>query len=123
MNRTTIFKEFTFEAAHVLPKVPAGHKCGRLHGHSFKFSIELGGPVDADTGWVIDFGDVKQLLQPMYNTLDHNFLNDIPGLDNPTSENLAKWIFEEASNALYGKAEVESIRVWETCTCGATYYG
>lgn len=117
----TIFKDFTFEAAHVLPNVPVGHKCGRLHGHSFKFQIELGGEVDSVTGWIIDFGDVKACLKEMYDALDHHYLNDIPGLENPTSENLAKWIFDTSKDALPAPVQVVSVKVWETCTCGATY--
>lgn len=118
--KTSIFKEFVFEAAHRLPNVPEGHKCGRLHGHSFKFSVELSGDVDPVTGWIMDFGDVKAVIAPMYDALDHRYLNDIPGLENPTSENLAGWIFKTLKPSL---PLVKSVRVWETCTCGATYEG
>ena len=117
---TTIFKEFVFEAAHRLPNVPYGHKCGRLHGHSFKFALEIGGDVDPFTGFIKDFGEVKELIKPIYDSLDHNYLNDIDGLSNPTSENLSKWIYDKAK-AL--DINVVSVKVWETCTCGATYVG
>lgn len=118
--KTTIFKEFTFEAAHKLPHVPEGHKCGRLHGHSFKFQLEIGGEVDTNTGFIVDFGDVKKTIQPMYDRLDHNYLNDIEGLNNPTSENLSKWIYDTVRQL---GVNVISVKVWETCTCGATYVG
>lgn len=76
---TTIFKEFQFEAAHRLPHVPEGHKCGRLHGHSFLVRLELSGEVDVHTGWLIDFAEVKQAFKPIYDRLDHHYLNEIPG--------------------------------------------
>lgn len=118
--KTTIFKEFVFEAAHILPQVPPGHKCGRLHGHSFRFRLTLEGAVDARTGWIKDFGDVKEAVKPTYDRLDHHYLNDIPGLENPTSEVLAAWIFRELKKDIQ---ELVEVTVWETCTCGATYQG
>ena len=90
-----LFKEFTFESAHRLPHVPAGHKCGRLHGHSFRVAIYIEGDVDPQTGWIRDFSEIKAIFKPLYEQLDHNYLNDIPGLENPTSEVLAKWIWDE----------------------------
>lgn len=118
--KTSIFKEFTFEAAHRLPHVPEGHKCANLHGHSFRFALEITGNVDPDTGWIMDFGDVKMAIAPMYTTLDHHYLNDVPGLENPTSENIAKWIFNELKPRI---PLLTSVKVWETCTCGASYSG
>lgn len=117
--KTTIFKEFVFEAAHKLPNVPPGHKCGNLHGHSFRLTLELTGKVDPVTGWIVDFGDVKRAVQPLYDTLDHHYLNDIEGLENPTSENIAAWVFLKLKGAL---PELTSVGVWETCTCGASYH-
>ena len=84
-----IFKVFTLEAAHRLPHVPAGHKCARLHGHSFRVEIHVSGPVDPHSGWVMDFADIKAAFQPLYEQLDHHYLNEVEGLDNPTSERLA----------------------------------
>src|SRR5690606_7061145 len=95
-----IFKSFTFEAAHRLPNVPAGHKCGRLHGHSFEVTLHIGGSVETTTGWVMDFADIKRAFAPLYEQLDHNFLNEVDGLSNPTSENLARWIWGHARPAL-----------------------
>ena len=115
-----IFNVFIIEAAHRLPYVPEGHKCGRLHGHSFRVELHLRGEIDPDTGWIIDFADVKEVFAPYYERLDHNYLNDIPGLENPTSENLARWIWHEIKSKLPGLSKVV---VCETCTCGAVYSG
>ena len=115
-----IFKVFTLEAAHRLPHVPAGHKCARLHGHSFRVEIHVSGPVDPHSGWVMDFGDIKAAFQPLYEQLDHHYLNDIPGLENPTSEVLAKWIWNELKPLL---PELSAIRIHETCTSGCIYRG
>ncbi len=115
-----IFKVFTFEAAHRLPNVPEGHKCARLHGHSFRVEIHVRGEVASHTGWVMDFADVKKAFQPIYDRLDHYYLNDIPGLENPTSENLAVWIWETLKPEL---PLLFRIVVHETCTSGCTYTG
>lgn len=115
-----IFKEFSFEAAHRLPNVAPGHKCGRLHGHSFYVKIHVSGIIDPHTGWVMDFADIKQVFKPIYDQLDHYYLNDIPGLENPTSENLAVWIWEKLKPALPGLSTVE---IRETCTSGCIYKG
>ena len=115
-----IFKEFTFEAAHRLPRVPEGHKCGRLHGHSFRVVVHVDGPVGAETGWVQDFADLKDAFEPLYRQLDHNYLNEIPGLENPTSEELARWIWQRLKPRLPGLSKVV---VRETCTSGCVYDG
>jgi 6-pyruvoyltetrahydropterin/6-carboxytetrahydropterin synthase len=115
-----IFKEFTVEAAHRLPHVPAGHKCGRLHGHSFRIEVHVRGPVGADTGWVLDFADIKAAFAPLEKQLDHNYLNEIAGLENPTSENLARWVWDRLVPEL---TNLSSITVRETCTSGCTYRG
>lgn len=113
-----IFKSFQIEAAHRLPNVPAGHKCGRLHGHSFRIEIHVAGEPDPQTGWVMDFADVKAAFAPLFDQLDHHYLNDIDGLDNPTSEVLARWVFQRLAPRLPDLAEVV---VHETCTSGASY--
>jgi 6-pyruvoyltetrahydropterin/6-carboxytetrahydropterin synthase len=115
-----IFKEFTVEAAHRLPNVPAGHKCGRLHGHSFRLEVHVSGSVGTETGWVIDFADIKSAFQPLEKQLDHNYLNEIPGLENPTSENLARWIWDRLLPSL---PELSRVVVRETCTSGCIYRG
>src|SRR5262249_17023376 len=90
---TEIFKEFGFEAAHRLPFVPPEHKCHRLHGHSFRVQVHVTGEINAEAGWLIDFAEIKAAFAPLHDQLDHNYLNEIPGLENPTSENLAVWIW------------------------------
>ncbi|MDX9875427.1 MAG: 6-carboxytetrahydropterin synthase QueD [Spongiibacteraceae bacterium] len=117
---TEVFKEFQFEAAHRLPNVPAGHKCARLHGHSFVVRISVTGEVDPKLGWVMDFAEIRTAFAPLYERLDHHYLNDIPGLENPTSENLARWIWDELVSRLPGLSAVE---VRETCTSGCVYRG
>jgi 6-pyruvoyltetrahydropterin/6-carboxytetrahydropterin synthase len=113
-----IFRAFTIEAAHRLPNVPAGHKCARLHGHSFRVVIHVSGDVDAHTGWVMDFADVKRAFQPLFDRLDHHYLNEIPGLENPTSENFARWIWRELKPAL---PLLSKVVIHETCTSGCEY--
>ena len=115
-----IFRAFTIEAAHRLPNVPEGHKCSRLHGHSFRIELQITGNVDAHSGWIMDFAVVKAAFQPTYDRLDHHFLNEIPGLENPTSENLARWIWEDMKPKLPLLAKVV---VHETCTSGCVYRG
>ena len=115
-----IFKVFTVESAHRLPHVPEGHKCARLHGHSFRIELHLSGPVHPQAGWVMDFADVKAAFKPIYERLDHHYLNDIPGLENPTSEQLAKWIWDQAKPLL---PLLSAIVVHETCTSGCRYTG
>jgi 6-pyruvoyltetrahydropterin/6-carboxytetrahydropterin synthase len=115
-----IFKEFTVEAAHRLPNVPEGHKCGRLHGHSFKIVVYVSGEIEEHSGWIMDFADIKQVFQPLYDQLDHHYLNEIDGLENPTSENLARWIWEKLDARL---PQLSKIVVRETCTSGCVYKG
>jgi len=115
-----IFKAFTLESAHRLPNVPPGHKCARMHGHSFRVEIAVSGEVDVHTGWVMDFAGIKSAFAPLYEQLDHHCLNDIDGLDNPTSENLARWIWDRLKPAL---SELSQVIVHETCTSGARYSG
>ncbi|MFF2522843.1 6-carboxytetrahydropterin synthase QueD [Streptomyces liangshanensis] len=115
-----IFREFTFEAAHRLPKVPEGHKCARLHGHSYKVIVHVEAPVDPEACWVMDFGDLKKAFKPLEARLDHYYLNDIEGLENPTSEVLARWIWERLQPTL---PALSALTVRETCTSGCTYRG
>jgi 6-pyruvoyltetrahydropterin/6-carboxytetrahydropterin synthase len=90
----TIRKSFSFGAAHWLPNVPADHKCRRMHGHTYRITIEVTGPVDPATGWVMDFGRLTAAFEPLRAQLDHSTLNDLPGLANPTSENIARWVWD-----------------------------
>lgn len=115
-----IFKEFTFEAAHFLPNVPEDHKCRRLHGHSFRVKLFVEGPVEGHSGWVMDFADIKSAFHPIYKQLDHHYLNEIEGLENPTSENVARWIWQKLKPSLPGLSKIEFN---ETCTSGCVYRG
>lgn len=114
-----IFREFTFEAAHRLPNVPDGHKCARLHGHSFRVEVHVAGEVGATSGWVMDFADIKQAFASLAEQLDHRYLNEVPGLDNPTSEVLARWIWRGLADHL----PLYAVVVRETCTSGCVYRG
>ena len=115
-----VFKEFSFESAHRLPNVPPGHKCARLHGHSFLVRVTVEGAIGDESGWVMDFADIKRAFSPIHAQLDHRYLNDVPGLENPTSEVLARWIWRALVPALTGLAEIQ---VRETCTSGCIYRG
>ena len=113
-------KTFQFEAAHLLPRLPETHKCHRLHGHSFVVEITVSGPCDPVLGWVMDYADITAAFKPIWEQLDHNYLNEIPGLENPTSENLARWIWERLKPGLPLLTEVV---VAETCTARCIYVG
>lgn len=115
-----IYREFTFEAAHRLPNVPEGHKCSRLHGHSYRVEVHVSDVVSEDAGWVQDFGDLKSAFKPLEDKLDHNYLNEIEGLANPTSEILAKWIWDRLIRNL---PNITAVQVRETCTSGCVYRG
>jgi 6-pyruvoyl tetrahydropterin synthase/QueD family protein len=119
--RVELIKEFAFEAAHRLPMVPAEHKCHRLHGHSFRVEIAVAGEVDPTTGWLVDYADITAQVEPVIRReLDHRTLNDVPGLENATSEVLCGWLWRRLAPALPGLA---AITVHETCTARCTYRG
>lgn len=115
-----IYKTFWLEAAHRLPNVPEGHKCARLHGHSFRVDIHVAGEPGAESGWVMDFGDIKAAFKPLFKQLDHHYLNEVEGLENPTSERLAIWIWERLKPEL---PALSAVSVAETCTSGCIYRG
>jgi 6-pyruvoyltetrahydropterin/6-carboxytetrahydropterin synthase len=115
-----VFREFGFEAAHLLPNVAPGHKCARLHGHSFRVEVRVSGPVDARLGWVTDFAVLAAAFEPVHEALDHRYLNEVPGLENPTSEHIAAWIWEHLSA---GGLPLASVTVRETCNSGCEYRG
>lgn len=119
--KTEISKEFRFEAAHRLPFVPEGHKCGRLHGHSFRANLTVTGPVDEKRGWIMDYADLKEIVQPIIQSLDHNYLNDIEGLENPTSEIIAQWLARKIAPLLQN-IQLVSVTIQETCTSSCTVY-
>ena len=115
-----IFREFSIEAAHRLPRMPEAHKCFRLHGHSFRIELWVTGEPDSETGMLIDFFDLAQAFQPVFEQLDHHYLNEIKGLENPTSENLARWLWERVAPTIAGLSKVV---VRETCNTGCVYRG
>jgi len=115
-----IFKEFGFESAHRLPNLPPEHKCARLHGHSYRVQIHVQGPLHPTLGWVMDFADLQAAFRPLFEQLDHNYLNDIEGLENPTSEVLARWIWTRLRPRL---PLLSRVVVRETCTSGCSYAG
>lgn len=117
--RTELCKTFTFEAAHRLPHVPEGHKCARLHGHSFRVVVTVRGEVDPVKGWVVDFAALDEAWRPLYEQLDHRYLNEVEGLENPTSERIAAWILERLE---VRGAKVCSVHVAETCRSACTVY-
>jgi 6-pyruvoyltetrahydropterin/6-carboxytetrahydropterin synthase len=117
---TEIWRSFTFDAAHYLPKVPAGHKCGNMHGHTYTVELRLHGQVDPVTGWVRDFGEIKDAFRVLEAQLDHKLLNDVPGLDNPTSELLAQWLWDRLVGPL---PELHAVTVSETANSGVVYSG
>jgi 6-pyruvoyltetrahydropterin/6-carboxytetrahydropterin synthase len=118
--QTTLFKDFHFEAAHRLPHVLDDHPCSRLHGHSFQVRIEVSGSVSPQTGWLMDFSEIKRAVKPILEQLDHYYLNEIPGLENPTSEVLAAWIWKQLKPAL---PLLSAVTIQETCSSGAVFRG
>jgi 6-pyruvoyltetrahydropterin/6-carboxytetrahydropterin synthase len=115
-----VFRVFQIEAAHRLPNVPEGHKCARMHGHSFRIEVHVSGPVGQESGWVMDFADLRRAFDPLFDQLDHHCLNNIEGLENPTSENLAKWLWERLQTGL---PQLSKVVVQETCNAGCIYTG
>jgi 6-pyruvoyltetrahydropterin/6-carboxytetrahydropterin synthase len=113
-------KDFSFEAAQTLPNVPPEHKCGRMHGHSFRMEISVEGEVDPATGWLYDHARISRAMDPLLELLDHSYLNDIPGLDNPTIENMCRWFWEKLQLQLPGLAEIV---IHETPTARCSYRG
>ena len=119
--RIELTQEFRFEAAHRLPMVPADHQCARMHGHSFRVEVALTGELDERMGWLVDFDQVRAAVEPLIaRELDHRTLNDVPGLENPTSEMLCVWLWKRLAPVLPGLA---AITVHETCTARCTYRG
>jgi 6-pyruvoyltetrahydropterin/6-carboxytetrahydropterin synthase len=118
--RIELRKTFQFEAAHLLPRLPRSHKCRRLHGHSFKAEIVVAGECDPKLDWLMDYADISRAFKPLMDKLDHFYLNDVPGLDNPTSENIAVWIWKKLKPKLPLLTEVT---VAETCNAKCVYRG
>jgi 6-pyruvoyltetrahydropterin/6-carboxytetrahydropterin synthase len=113
-------KTFQFEAAHLLPHLPKNHKCRRLHGHSFQVDIVIEGDCDPRLGWVMDYADISKAFHGLWGKLDHRYLNEVRGLENPTSENIAVWIWRRLKPRL---PLLKEIVVAETCTARCVYRG
>ncbi len=113
-------KTFQFEAAHLLPLLPKSHKCRRLHGHSFKVDIVVAGECDPKLGWLMDYAEITRAFKPIWKKLDHHYLNEIPGLENPTSECVAVWIWKRLKRKL---ALLTEVVVAETCNAQCRYRG
>ncbi len=119
--KVEVVKEFTFEAVDRLPHFPAGHQCPPLQSHSFRVAVTVESEVDfrAQSGWLIDYEDIRQAMRPLLDQyLDHAFLNEIEGLENPSSEGLSKWMWDRLKNSLPG---LKRVSVHETCTAGSHY--
>jgi 6-pyruvoyltetrahydropterin/6-carboxytetrahydropterin synthase len=115
-----LMKEYRFEAAHRLPRVPNGHKCANVHGHSYKVELHVRGPIDPQTGWLIDFGVMDDRWAILFNRLDHQYLNDVPDLANPTCENVAVFVWAHMKSSIAG---LSAVTVWETYDSRCTYQG
>jgi len=120
VSRVELERTCRFEAAHLLPNVAEGHKCRRLHGHSFRVDVAVRGPVDPHVGWFVDYADLDRAFEPLRRRLDHYYLNEVDGLENPTSENLAAWIWARLEGTVPG---LWRITVHETCNARCLYYG
>jgi 6-pyruvoyltetrahydropterin/6-carboxytetrahydropterin synthase len=115
-----IYKQFTFDSAHFLPAVPEGHKCGNMHGHTYMLTIFIEGQPKENSGWIIDYGDLKKQIKPVIEQLDHHLLNDIQGLENPTSENLSIWLWHKIKPLV---PKLKRIELKETPSSGVIYEG
>lgn len=115
-----IYKQFSFDSAHFLPKVPKGHKCAELHGHTYKLTVFFEGDLDEEKGWLIDFNELKRIIDPLIVLVDHKLLNNIPGLENPTSELLANWFWTKIKPEL---PLLKRIELNETPSSGVIYEG
>jgi 6-pyruvoyltetrahydropterin/6-carboxytetrahydropterin synthase len=118
--RTEIARSYRVEAAHRLPHVPEGHKCARLHGHSFEITLHVAGEVDPKLGWILDYAEIDRAFEPLFAQLDHRYLNEVEGLDNPTSELLARWVLQRVR--LPAPARLCAVSIAETCTSRCTVH-
>lgn len=116
----TIYKIFQFDSAHYLPNVPQGHKCGGMHGHTYTLTVFISGKPEKHSGWIVDYTDLKNGIKPFLEILDHRLLNEIPGLENPTSENLAVWLWQMIKPVFPALVKIE---LKETPTSGVIYEG
>ncbi len=116
----TIFRQFTFDSAHFLPYVAEDHKCRQMHGHTYRLTIYMTAEPDEQLGWVMDFADVKKVMTPILDMVDHKTLNNVPGLENPTCELLAKWLWDKIKKEIPILSKIE---LYETPKSGVVYEG
>ena len=115
-----VYKTFAIESARSLPKLPEEHPCHKVHGHSFKITLTVESEIDQTTGFVMDFSDIDSVFRPIHEIIDHAYLNDIKGLEDPSSENLCRWIWKQLSPSLKGLKQIE---IRETESTGCIYKG
>lgn len=115
-----IYKEFAFDAAHFLPNVPEGHKCKQMHGHTYHLRVYVSGTPDKEFGWIIDFKELKDSILPLIDLVDHRVMNEVPGLENPTAENITIWFWNKLKPQLPSLSRIE---LKETPTTGVIYDG
>lgn len=115
-----LFKHFNFDSAHFLPNVHKGHKCRTLHGHTYRMTLYFDGKIDEKLGWVMDFSDIKAVVDPIIGRIDHKLLNDIEGLENPTCELVAIWLWQKIKPEV---PQLSKIKLYETPTSGVVYAG
>jgi 6-pyruvoyltetrahydropterin/6-carboxytetrahydropterin synthase len=115
-----IFKKYTFDCAHYLPNVSEDHKCKKVHGHTYHLTLYFEGEIDLKYGWIIDFADIKKIVEPTIQLLDHTFLNEIEGLENPTCERMSEWLWNQIKPKI---SVLSKIKLKETPTSGAIYKG
>lgn len=115
-----IFKQFSFDSAHFLPHVPDGHKCKEIHGHTYRMIVYINGELIKDLDWVMDFAEMKKVIAPVIKTIDHKLLNNIPGLENPTCEIIAVWLWNKIKPEIPLLSKIE---LYETPTSGVVYEG
>ena len=118
--RVELCRKYNFAAAHFLPNVPEGHKCRRLHGHSYELEVAVRGEVERETGWLMDYADIDGEVKPVVAEIDHRTLNEVPGFLNATAEELCGWLWERLQDRLPGLYRVS---IAETCTAACHYYG
>ncbi len=115
-----IFRKFSFDSAHFLPNVPEGHKCRNIHGHTYKMIVFIEDDLDPKLNWVMDFAAINQAIDPIIKSIDHKLMNDIPGLENPTCEQIAIWLWNQIKEKI---PQLVKIELNETPTSGVIYAG
>lgn len=119
MRRIELQKTWHFESARRLTGLPPDHRCARLHGSSFTVEVTVEAPMDPVTGWAVDFDVMEREWAIVHAQLDHRLLNEVPGLENPTTEHIAFWLLERLK---FEGATVRKVAVAELPTAKVTVY-